>query len=249
MNIFTLYIPELYLPYLLLVHVILSVIFAVLISFYIAKRYVSKTEFAKEMDKKRYEEIENRSLFFKFLFAASLHKYNPISTKVYFFLFNFSLPVFGYIASLWIGYYLVHIKYKQKFINTNILNLDEFGTSFLKVERIFGEGSMTNMILNDDIPKSKKLKALSSLSSNISPLSLRIIKQTLSSKNDEIRMYGYAMINKIEKKLNDDINKYLEIYNSSEDDEKHYEAAKELAFSYWEMVYTELSHESLLMSL
>jgi tetratricopeptide (TPR) repeat protein len=59
-------------------------------------------------------------------------------------------------------------------------------------------------------------------------------------------MYGYAIINKVEKRLNEDINRYLEVYkNSAEDDEKKYEAAKELAFSYWEMVYTELSHESL----
>jgi len=227
-------------------HLIISIVLAFFVSIYIQKRYDTSSKASKENDKKRLEAIANRSLLFKFLFRISLHRNNPLASFLFFFIFNLSLPIFGYIASLWLGYYLLHIKYDQKFVSTNILNLDEFGYSFLKVERIFGEGSMVNVVLAEEVPKSKKLKALSSLSSNISPMTLRIIKQTLASKNDEIRMYGYAIINKIEKKLNENINKHLEIYNDkSLDDATRYEAAKELAYFYWEMVYAELSHDSL----
>jgi len=246
MEIFGIYVDESYIIILYILHMIISTIISFAVMLYIKRRYKVQTEEARANDKKRLEAIAERSLIFKLLFRISLHKYNPVASFVFFFIFNYSMPVFGYIASLWFAYYLVHVKYEHKIINTNILNLDEFETSFLKVHRIFGEGSMTNVILAEDVPKSKKLKALSSLSSNISPTTLRIIKQTLSSKNDEIRMYGYAIINKIEKKLNENINKHLEIYNNEKlEDSVRFEAAKELAFFYWEMVYAELSHESL----
>ncbi len=229
-----------------ILHIIISSVLALIVTIYIRRRYESKSKEAQANDRKRLARIANRSLFFKALFQISLHKYNPIASFLFFFLFNLSVPVFGYLATIWVAYYLVHVKYKNKVVTTNILNLDEFQVSFLEVERIFGEGSMSNIITEEDVPKSKKLKALSTLSSNISPSTLRIIKQTLSSKNDEIRMYGYAIINKTEKRLNEDINRYLEIYNDKTADEAtRAEAAKELAYFYWEMVYTELSHESL----
>ena len=246
MDIFGVYVPSNYIVYIYIFHIVMSLAFAVGASLYVAKRYVSRTQEAKEDDEKRYKEIAQKSSIFKMLFQISLHRYNPFASLLFFFLFNISIPLLGYCATIWVAYYLVHVKYEHKVINTNMLNLDEFELSFLTVERIFGEGSMSNVILAEDVPKSKKLKALSSLSSNISPMTLRIIKQTLSSKNDEIRMYGYAIINKWEKKLNEDINIRLEIYGSGDgEDAKRFEAAKELAFFYWEMVYAEISHESL----
>ncbi len=111
--------------------------------------------------------------------------------------------------------------------------------------------------------KSKKLKALSSLSNNATPSNLRIIRDTLSSADDEVRMFGYAIINKAEKSLNVKINYQLDKFNEAktflslmdeEDDAGRYvedydkqmaNASKALAHLYWEMVYTELSHESL----
>ena len=188
---------------------------------------------------------------FKFLFKLSLHKNNQRTIFVFFFLFNISIPFLGYFFTIWIAWYLLHVKYKQKAISTNVLNLDEFSVTFLKVERIFGEGSMQDLLTNEYAPKSKKIKALSSLSNNISPANLQIIRQTLSSTDDEIRMFGYAVINKAEKSLNQKIDGYLEIISSESvknDKKDEYliaNAAKELAFLYWDMVYTELSHESL----
>jgi tetratricopeptide (TPR) repeat protein len=156
------------------------------------------------------------------------------------------MPLIGYIFSYWISWYLKHVSYEKKVLNTNILNLDEFGMSFLKIDRIFGEGSMSTLLVDKYSSKSKKLKALSSLASNLSPGNLRIIRQTLSSTDDEIRMFGYAVINKAEQALNVKINAQLEIYSDTFNEKSEIAAAaKELASLYWEMVYTELSHESL----
>ena len=229
---------------LLLVHIVIASVLSYAISLYISKRYPSRGDAVEEHDRIAMEEVEVQSSLFKLIFKISLYRNNALSSRLFFFLFNLSFPFIGYLFSIWLAYYLVHIKYAHKVVHTNMLNLDEFATSFLKIERIFGEGSMSTLILNDDVPKSKKLKALSSLSSNVSPNTLRIIKQTLSSKDDEIRMYGYSNINKIEKQLNSNINLFLETYRTQEG-EKKYDAAKNLAFSYWEMVYIEISHESL----
>jgi len=146
---------------------------------------------------------------------------------------------------------MINVKYEEKLLDTNVLNLDEFDESFLEVERLFGEGSMINMMNNEYVPKTKKLKALSTLSSNNSPVSLQVVQQTLASSDDEIRMFGYAIINKAEKALNEKINENLAFISKEfskgdkKDEEKIAFSSKELAYLYWEMVYTELSHESL----
>ena len=231
-------------------HAFISLLLAILLSSLIAKRFIRRSEEVDLRDQKRLDEISERSMIFKLLFNVSLHKNNRITSIFFIFLFIFAMPVIGYIAAVWTTFYLKNVSYDKKVSNTNILNLDEFGISFLKVERIFGEGSMSELMNNQYAPKSKKLKALSSLASRLSPANLRIIRSTLSSTDDEIRMYGYATINKAEKALNIKINNFLEIYQDERKKEngssqKIAESANELAGLYWEMVYTELSHESL----
>ena len=246
------FLPSLELHIILLysLHIVLSIISAIIVSSYNSKRFINGTEEISAKDKHRLEEIVNKSLVFRLLFRVSLHKNNRITNFLFIFLFNLAMPIIGYFLSAWIAWYLNNIKYDKKVSNTNILNLDEFGISFLKVERIFGEGSMGDLMTSEYAPKSKKLKALSSLANNPSPANLRIIRQTLSSTDDEIRMFGYAIINKAEKLLNIKINYHLERFNEEKNKENSdlkilAHAAKELAPLYWELVYTELSHESL----
>ena len=240
--------PHIILLYIL--HILLSILSAYVVSNYNSKRFINDEQEINAKDKQRLEEIVNKSLIFRLLFRVSLHKNNKITNFLFVFLFNLAMPLIGYFLSAWVAWYLNNIKYEKRVSNTNILNLDEFGISFLKVERIFGEGSMSDLMTSEYAPKSKKLKALSSLANNPSPANLRIIRQTLSSTDDEIRMFGYAIINKAEKLLNIKINYHLERFNKEKNSQNPQlsilaHAAKELAPLYWELVYTELSHESL----
>jgi hypothetical protein len=242
---------EHHLDTILIIHLIISILFSLLISFYALKRFKKSTAKIDLQDQQRLQGIENKSWFFKLLFKASLHKNNQIAIFLFTFLFNISVPFLGYFFTLWIFWYMVNVKYEEKILDTNILDLDEFQESFLEVERLFGEGSMINIMNNDYIPKSKKLKALSTLAAANSPMSLHVVKQTLSSKDDEIRMFGYAIINKAETAINSSINKNLAIISEEvakgeqKDEERIASASKELAQLYWEMVYAELAHESL----
>jgi len=241
------------------IHILISFLLAILLSSYTKKRF-STDEKYDQIDQKRLDAISDKHKIFKVLFKVSLHKYNRITNILFMFLLSLSLPIIGYITAIWVSWYLANITYEAKVSNTNILNLDEFETSFLKVERIFGEGSMGDLMTSEYAPKSKKLRALSSLANNISSVNLRIIRQTLTSTDDEIRMFGYAIINKAEKSLNTKINDQLDLYKEAKDallnkeldikeEEKlkrqKAESAKKLASLYWEMIYTELSHESL----
>ncbi len=234
------------------VHIALSLIMAEFLSDFTKKRFVKNTKKVREQDEVRVQIVEQESAIFKLFFEVSLHKHNAITSRVFLFFFNFTIPLFGIFTSTWIMYYLMNITYSKKVENTNILNLDEFGMGFLKVERMFGEGSMSDLMTNTHAPKSKKLMALSSLSANLSPANLKIIKNTLFSTDDEIRMFGYAIINKAEQKLSAKMNLYLDIFNAENekkeedrDKEKLAHSAKELGFLYWEMVYIELAHDSL----
>ncbi|MDF1883903.1 hypothetical protein JHD49_08140 [Sulfurimonas sp. SAG-AH-194-C21] len=241
---------EPYLPLLYLLHIIISIILAAILTGYIKKRFINDEEVNKK-DLGRLEEIADKSLMFRLFFKISLHKNNSKVSFLFLFLFNIAIPVLGYPLSIWTAWYLYNVKYNKKVAKTNILNLDEFGTSFLKIERIFGEGSLIDLMTSKYAPKSKKLKALSALATRVSPENLRVVRQTLTSKDDEIRMFGYAILNKAEKALSMKINTNLEIFNEEniKDEDINYirraAAAQELAALYWEMVYTELSHESL----
>ena len=242
---------EHHLDIILIIHLIISILFSLLVSFYALKRFKKSTKKIDALDEQRLKSIQDKSWFFRTLYKASLHKNNQIAIFLFSLLFNISVPFLGYFFTLWIFWYMVNVKYEEKILDTNILDLDEFQESFLEVERLFGEGSMINIMNNDYIPKSKKLKALSTLAAANSPMSLHVVKQTLSSKDDEIRMFGYAIINKAETAINSSINKNLAIISNEvakgaqKDEERIAFASKELAHLYWEMVYAELAHDSL----
>jgi len=227
----------------LTLHTIISILISLGVAYYIKKRFVT-TGFEKE-DLHRLQMMTNKTRFHRLLFHASLHRHNFKSSFNYFVIFNFSMPLLGYIASLWFAWHLVHVKYEKKAISSGMINLDEFTISFIEVKRIFGEGSFNNLINNKYVPTQKKIYALGILASNLSPANLKIIKQTLSSPEDEVRMFGYATINKAEQKLARSINAQLAKYQEAKNEEEKASSAYELAFLYWEMLYTELSDEIL----
>ena len=248
-NLFHFY--ETHLLSIYLVHIFLTLIVSILAALSLGRRFDTKDAKTVSEDEARAKQVEDKNDLTKLLFKASLHKNNRFTNFLFIFFFNLPIPFIGYILTLWIVWYMNHVKYDDQQITSSFLNLDEFETSFLKVERIFGEGSLTELINSSYTQKSKKLKALSSLAANISPANLKIIRKTLTSSDDEIRMFGYAVINKAEKALNSKINQQLILIKEesnktlNQDKKKIAFAQKELAFLYWEMVYTELSHESL----
>lgn len=188
------------------------------------------------------------SFIIAFFGLTYLQKRFPNSKKKNFsfmFLFNISLPIIGYISSIWILYYLKNVVYIEALKEINFLDLELFEYDFINVQREFGEGSIQEMILNKYIPTEKKIKALVSLADNISQNNIQIIKNTLFSSDDEVRLYGFAIIDQIEREINDKIYKTLDAFRVTKNEEKKAYFARELAYLYWEMIYYELSDDSI----
>jgi hypothetical protein len=234
----------------ILIYLVITFIFSYIVAFYLKKRFPGENEERKLLDEKKLAHFQDTKVQ-KYFAEAALYKHNRATATLFIFLFNIAIPIVGYLFTLWLSWYLVHKKYEKTVVLTSILDLNELKDIFLKTERIFGESSMINLLNNEYVPKSKKLRALATLASSPSPASLTIIKQTLSSRDDEIRLYGYSILNNMEKKINSKINKNLQLIqretykDRQESPELIAEASFELAFSYWELVYMELSHESL----
>lgn len=232
----------------IILHFIISLLLAIILSGQIIKRYVTKSKELREKDLLRFQEFKEKTWFHKWMFKISLHKNNEYASLLFIFLYNFSIPIIGYFSSVWMTWYLLHVKYEKKISKISSLNLDEFKTSFLQMNRMFGEGAMNTLITNKYKSTDDKLFALTSLSKldNIPPENLRIIRQALTSKDDEVRLFGYAIINKEEMKINAKINKNIALFQDKKSsDEQRAIGAKELAFLYWDLIYKELSHESL----
>ncbi|MDD2567922.1 MAG: hypothetical protein PHS10_08040, partial [Thiovulaceae bacterium] len=138
-----------------------------------------------------------------------------------------------------------NVRYKETLSDVHFVNLDEFSTHFIDVERAFGEGSMYELLQNDYVSTSLKIKAIVSMSDNLSQKNISIIKHTLSSNNDEVRLFSFAVIDKIERGINQKIHKNLGKFKTHVNPKKKAAIAKELASLYWEMIYYELSEDSL----
>jgi tetratricopeptide (TPR) repeat protein len=89
------------------------------------------------------------------------------------------------------------------------------------------------------------MKALVSLAENIRKNEIALIKQTLSDRNDEIRLYSFAIIDKLERTINNTIHTKLDNYRQSKNTKDRAKLAGEIAQLYWEMLYFELADEDL----
>jgi tetratricopeptide (TPR) repeat protein len=163
----------------------------------------------------------------------------------FFLLFNLAMPIVGVVLTLWMVYYLRTVTYEEKLENVHYIDMSEFTGGFVKVKRIFGEGSMKELLTNDAIDPSMKMKALVSLSDNLQKRDITLIKGALSSRNDEIRLYSFAIIDNLERNINNRIHQKMQIFRNSKKGVQEAKLAKELALLYWEVVYFELADEEL----
>ncbi|MEA3523270.1 MAG: hypothetical protein U9R50_09860 [Campylobacterota bacterium] len=175
------------------------------------------------------------------------------------FLFNIAMPGVGYLFTIWVIYYLLSVQYDKLLNNVSYINMIEFETEFPEIQRIFGEGSMSDLLSNGLAPTSLKMKALVSMADNITQKNLSLIKNSLSDKDDEIRLYSFAIIDKIERGINKSIHQKLNSFQENSENmsnidskditekerEEYIKLAEELTYLYWDMVYFELSDEDL----
>jgi len=162
-----------------------------------------------------------------------------------FLLFNISLPIVGYFFTIWIVYYLLHVKYEKTLTNVSYINMVEFKSEFPKVTRLFGEASMSELLANDFVPMSLKMKALVAMADNLTNHNLKLIKTRLSDNNDEIRLFSFAIVDKIEQRITGKMHTALKEFQETSDQETKIYLAEKIAQFYWEMIYFQLADEVL----
>ncbi len=165
---------------------------------------------------------------------------------LFFWIFNISLPIVGYLMTVWLVYYLTHVKYEKQLENIHSINMIDFENEFPIVSRLFGESAMVKLLSDDTSSSSSmKMKALVSLSDNASKTDVALIKSSLSDRNDEVRLYSFAVIDKLERGINGKIHEKLNQYTDANTPKERVARAEELAHLYWDLVYFELADENL----
>jgi len=174
-------------------------------------------------------------------------RYQDKALNIFFLIlvFNIVIPVLGYIFTLWMAYYLLNVRYVKRLIHTKTLNMQELDHEFPQVKRMFGEGSMMELMSNDYAPKGKRLKALSVMAEDLNQKNIALIKHSLSDKDDEIRLFSFALIDNMEQNINTKIHNASLVYEKAQTAQQKAKAAKDLAYLYWDMVYFDLSDDTL----
>jgi tetratricopeptide (TPR) repeat protein len=137
------------------------------------------------------------------------------------------------------------VEYGEVLTETSSIDMGEVYSEFPEVQRIFGEASMRQILTSDKAPDELKMKALVSLAENTRKNEIALIRQTLSDRNDEIRLYSFAVIDKLERNINNTIHTKLDNYHQAMNNKERAKLAGEIAKLYWEMLYFELADEDL----
>ncbi len=182
----------------------------------------------------------------QFLFVPAIYKDQKKALFVLFFMLNFFVPVLGALFC-WLLILWGFKKSQQIQIITQTDDIDphEISEGFPVVERIFGEGSLKSLLESSFAPSQRKIKALSILTQMKTKSSLELIRGTLSDPDDEVRLVGFSMIDKMEKKINEKITELKNVITTQRDAKKRASYHKELAFTYWELLYQGLVDEQL----
>jgi len=180
------------------------------------------------------------------LFLPKAYSLQKKSISSLLFLFNFIVPAMGALFSwLLIFWGFVKSQEVESLIKIDDIDMEIISEGFPVVERIFGEGSLSSLLKDKNAPASKKLKALSILTEMKSKESMTLIKETLSDNDDEVRLVGFSIIDNMEKKVNEKIHELKHIILTTRDDIKRATHQKDLAFTYWELIYQGLVDEQL----
>lgn len=149
----------------------------------------------------------------------------------------FITPVMNYLAFL----IFVFILRKQKRLPLDALEsipfFELFDEKFRINRRKFGESSVREFVQKKEIPSDLRLKAFLFLTEIGSPESVRLIKAGLQDPDDEIRLLSFSVIDKVEKRISEEIHKNLNRLKYTKDKKELGKIYSKLAGLYWENVY------------
>lgn len=159
------------------------------------------------------------------------------------FSFVFFMPFFGAIGLLVV---LIYFRYFQHFQSrTEFYNLPPlpFMAESGGLAPGMGEGGAWSRLRTQSLPRIVRLKALMAVSSSMGQNTSRLLQMATSDPDDEIRLLAFNLYDQREKVISASISDALHSLRYASDDEEQVLLNRQLAFSYWEMVFNELNND------
>ncbi len=182
-------------------------------------------------------------LFSLFCYNLLPQKYKRKETVFFIFIVSFSLTILGYLG----GMCLVLLLRKQKAYIPPVT--ESFSMEMVLKEdvkfsgRKFGEGAITQMAKaahytsrQETLMIGKDLKH---------PAVLKFIRSSLHNPSDEIRLYAFNLLARVEEEINSNIANLKEGLKKEKDRTKRAQIHSELARLYWEFVYMKITDKEL----
>lgn len=157
------------------------------------------------------------------------------------FLLNALLNVAGIVFTVLLYFYLNRNKKENGEIKAKEIDTDLLFLYYPKVRLDYRKGALDELLLNEKAEENRKVKILSYFKDNLKKDDMRFFHATLSSRSDESRLLSFGVINRLEKRLSDDINGILKKIKATEDKRELQKEYKNLAKLYFEYIYYDIA--------
>jgi tetratricopeptide (TPR) repeat protein len=163
----------------------------------------------------------------------------------FFFIFIVFVPAFGVAAAvLMLLYFRWYLKHGERAEFSTVL-LPPFLAESADLGAGMGEGGAWSRLRTAGLPKEKRLQALMSLGTASGLNASRFLQHATGDSDDEIRLLAFNLYARQEQKIQQAISAALNELNSADTPEQKSSVCRNLAFSYWEMVYSALAQDDL----
>lgn len=163
----------------------------------------------------------------------------------FFFGISFFIPIFGPLGIL------VSMIYFRFFMKGG--NRTEFFTVSLPPFMVeagepgpgMGEGGAWSRLKTANIPRQLRLKALLAVSAGSGLNASRLLQLASGDSDDEIRLLAFNLYDRREKVISNSISQTLQALRETDNPDQRRNLCRNLAFSYWEVVYNDLARDEL----
>lgn len=165
------------------------------------------------------------------------YRSSPRRTAVYHTLIAWFIPLLGAVMVVLLSLYVraINRRYSEHAYQT--VRLPVFTAASREPAQAYGAGSVHSRLINVDLPKEVRLKALLTVQAMPGNFSTRLLREVLSDPADDLRLTAYGMLDKGEKRLNQMIQQGVKQLASSTDADESCQINKQIASCYWELVY------------
>lgn len=162
-----------------------------------------------------------------------------------FFCFNFFVPAFGAIGTLLILLYFRMFLSNEERAEFSNVPLPPFQAESADLGSGMGEGGAWSRLRTAGLPRELRLKALLSVGASGGHNSSRLLQHATGDSDDEIRLLAFNLYERQEQKIQQTISASLEELKQAKTAAVKASVCRNLAFSYWEMVYSALAQDDL----